>query len=71
MADAGVQAEEGDKPARIRRKEMTDHAIELMWQLLNEDGDFPDTLKPEFVRACKKWGLIAAIYNLGFMMGSS
>ena len=48
---------------------MTDHAVEKMWQLINEGGDIPEMFKLEFARDCKEWGIIVAIYNLGFLMG--
>ena len=48
---------------------MTDHAIEMMWESLNEGGDLKEEYKPEFARDCKEWGLLVAVYNMGFMMG--
>ena len=49
---------------------MRDHAIEKIWEALNEEGDKSDEFKDNFILDCKKYGLLVAIFNLGFLVGS-
>jgi len=50
---------------------MRDHAIEKIWESLNEEGEPKDEFKVNFFSDCKKYGLLVAIFNLGFLVGSS
>lgn len=50
---------------------MRDRAIEKVWEALNEDDDLDEKFKANFSSDCKEYGLLVAVYNLGFMMGGS
>ena len=46
---------------------MTDHAIDKIWESLNEGGDLEEKIKPTFISDCKEFGMLVAIFNLGWM----
>ena len=48
---------------------MTDHQIEMVWNALNEGEDLSKHNKPIFVSDCKEYGLLVAIFNLGWLEG--
>ena len=49
---------------------MTDYAIGKIWDALNEGGDLSESLKLPFIKDCKEFGMLVAIFNLGWMAAS-
>ena len=49
---------------------MTDYAIGKIWDALNESGDLQESLKLAFIKDCKEYGMLVAVFNLGWMAAS-
>ena len=46
---------------------MTDYAIGKIWDSLNEGEDLSESLKLPFITDCKEYGVLVAVFNLGWM----
>jgi hypothetical protein len=50
---------------------MTDHAIDKLWEALNEEDDLNRAHKTDFIHDCRKYGMLTAIFNLGWKTGNA
>ncbi len=48
---------------------MNDYQAGKVWEALNEGKSLDVSLKPEFINDCKVYGLLVAVYNLGWRHG--